>query len=179
MLMPEPKPNLNIIAKPEKLFRDEGKNKKENLTISFSGELENTHRNKYKAEKRLEALDKNIDIGNVYYNEINNSFEIKESIRDPKYSGNEVGLNLYKELIRIAETKKLDSIKSDSMVQQGAMVIWKKLIDLGYHININPKIKDKYQEFVKIYNEGKYFTNYLGVSPDESVFELILDRKKD
>ena len=168
-------PKLNIVSKPEKVFRDERKNKKE-VFLGFSNELENDHPNKEKAKKRLEVFDKemNIQIGTLYFNEVENSFEIKEVAIDSKYSGNEAGLNLYKELIELGKNKNLESIKSDCVVQGGAIAVWKKLQDEGYIININPKIKEKYEEFLKIYGEGKYFKEFLTVPSDESVFELLI-----
>lgn len=170
--MKEEIPKLNITPRPDKITRDTS-NKKENLSFDFSSILENTEKHNYKkAKKRLEILDKSEVIGNVYFNEENNSIQIKETMTNADYSGNNVGFSLYKELIRLAKEKQFSTIQSDSMVQRGAVIIWKKLKDEGYDITINSKVKEKYQQFIDTYNKGEYSQDYLIVSPEESVFKL-------
>lgn len=176
--MPESKPNFNIIPRPEKSFRDESKNEKEDLDISFSGELVNEGFDRSLSVKRIEAWDKesNLKIGSIYYDEASDSFEVKVSGREVEYSGNGVGLSLYKELIRIAEKKNLKNIKSDCTVQGGAIAVWKKLQDLGYQVLVNPEIESKYKDFVELYNQNKYFKGLLSVGKTESVFVLKLEK---
>lgn len=174
--MKEEIPNLNITPRPHKITR-EIVDKKENLVFDFSNILENTEKHNYKkAGKRLEILDNNKVIGNVYFNEEGNSIQIKETMTDAEYSGNNTGFSLYKELIRLAKERKFSNIKSDSMVQRGAIIIWKKLKDERYDITVNSKVIEKYQEFIDTYNKGEYFQGYLIVSPEESVFELNLNK---
>ncbi len=177
--MSEEMSQFSITPKPEKIIRDERRNKKENLSFIFSGELENDHENKGKAKKKLVISDEvaNIAVGTLYFNELGNSFEIKEVVRNHEYSGNEVGLNLYKELIRIAKSRGLESIKSDSVVQGGANAIWKKMLDEGYVVIVNAKVKEKFAEFLRVYNEGKYYKDFLEVPIGENVFELRLNNE--
>ena len=172
-------PKLNITPKPEKILRDKHE-KIENLSFGFSGELENNHVNQDKAQKMLEIFDSinNTPLGNIYFNETENAFEIKEVVVDEKFHGQNVGINLYKELIRTAKEKGLEKIDSDNIVQGGAIAMWRKLKDEGNLVRINPKIKEKFEEFKKVYDEGKYFKEKLDVPVGEHVFELLLNDKE-
>lgn len=172
-------PKLNITPKPEKVLRDRNE-KIENLSFGFSGELENDHVNQDKAQKRLEIFDSvdNTSIGNIYFNEINKNFEIKEVVVDSKFHGQDAGINLYKELIRIAKEKGLEKIDSDNIVQGGAITMWRKLKEEGNLVRIHSKIKGKFEEFKKVYDDGKYFKEKLEVPIGEHVFELLLNDKE-
>lgn len=170
-------PKINITPRPEKVIRDEKKHKKENLSLIFSGELENEQAAEgNEISKRIEVYDKErgVKIGSLKYNVVGDSIKINEVIRDLQFSGNEIGLNLYKELIRIAKNQNLRSIRSDCVIQGGALAVWKNLRDEGYVITINPLVTERYERFLEAYNDGRYFKELLEVPPGESVFELFL-----
>ncbi|MCA9356096.1 MAG: GNAT family N-acetyltransferase [Candidatus Paceibacterota bacterium] len=169
---------LNITPKPEKVIREKIQ-KTEDLSLKFSSEMDNDNKNISGANKKIEVSDDkdNSFIGNVYFYESDNSLEIKLVSIEPQYRGQNIGISLYKELIRIAKDKGKEKVCSDSTVQAGALSAWKKLKDEGFSVKINPSIEEKFNEFQKTYNEGKYFKEFIKVPEGEHAFEVVLDNK--
>ena len=174
---------INITPKPEKVFREKTDKTLEKSFFSYSEEQQNTEW-PY-GEKQLLLLDENKNrIGQIQFNypdteETEKLFKTRIVIINDEYKNKDLGITLYKKLIGLAKEKGFDGIKSDNSVVGGAIATWKKLADEGYEIKINPKVKEKYEEFVKVYNEGKFFKEGLEVSKEESVFELILNNKHE
>lgn len=91
------------------------------------------------------------------------------------YNGKDLSLDLYKQLINLAQQKKLNGICSDEVIQGGAIASWKKLQEQGFKVSVYPKLLNKYNEFCKTYDEGKYFKDQLATNNGESVFTLNLE----
>jgi hypothetical protein len=176
-------PKLNITPKPEKILREKTDKTLDKSVFSYSEEQENTEW-PY-GEKQLLLLDENKNrIGQIQFNYPETEteeklFKTRIVIINDEYKNKDLGITLYKRLIDLAKEKGLDGIKSDNSVVGGAIVSWKKLADEGYNIKVNPRIKEKYEELLKLYNEGKFFKEGLEVPKEESVFELILNKNEN
>lgn len=174
-------PKINITPKPEKIFREKTDKTLDKSVFSYSDEQENIEW-PY-GEKQLLILDENKNrIGQIQFNYPETDaeqklFKTRIVIINDEYKNKDLGITLYKKLIDLAKEKGFDGIKSDNSVVGGAIATWKKLADEGYQIKVNLKVKEKYEEFVKVYDEGKFFKEGLEVPKEESVFELLLNNK--
>jgi len=93
---------------------------------------------------------------------------------EKKYSGQNFGIVLCEKLIEIAKNNNFDGIDSGDIVEAGGIAVWKKLIDKGYKVNVNPLIKKKWMQFLDIYNKGQIFKEKLEVERESSVFKIYL-----
>jgi len=96
---------------------------------------------------------------------------------DDKYKRGDISIKLYQYLIDMAAGKDLNGIKSDQVVQGGALASWKKLKESGYDLSVYPELQNKFDEFCKTYDEGKYFKESLSAPNGKSVFTINLNDK--
>lgn len=181
--MGEPQP-FKFELKKDPVFR-EHKDKIELPQTSFSEEVENA--NNYDGEggqKAIFLLDKETqgDMGRIAAIKFDYPQHCSEhqllkirgvGIDNQKYIGQGIGILLYKKLLELAKEKGLEGISSDSVVQGGALAVWKKLKDAGYDINVHPDAFAKWQEFLKTYDEGKMFKESISVEKTDSVFKIL------
>lgn len=155
--------------------RDEWKNKKENLAITFDGPLENNEPFPGSPKWKVVAKEqgKDVILSTITFKILSDGIRIGESKSNPEYSGNEIGLRLYEYLIEYAKSKGFHIVQSGDTVRAGAVAVWMKLKDRGYDVRTNPQVSKRYEEFSQAYSEGKYYDRSLDVLPlNESVFEL-------
>ncbi len=122
-------------------------------------------------------------IGSIYYDypkkeSLNSILRVRFIALEEKYRGQSFGIKMYEKLLEEAKNKNLDGIGSDAAVQRGAISVWKKLMDKGYKLTINPSIEEKWKRFVDTYNEGKIFKEMLSVANKDSVFKILLKEQK-
>lgn len=161
------------------IYREKKEENKDNINFTFSEEKESD--NGF-GEKIIKLFDKNKNlIGNICFDypkdDLHGKIKIKFIATDPKFQRKDISLNLYKHLIELAKSKGLIGIKSDNVVQGGALASWKKLEDEGYNLIVNPTVTEKYLAFKDTYSEGKFFKELLRVADNESVFEINLKNK--
>lgn len=131
-------------------------------------------------EKKIRLLNKDTQefIGSISFDYISKNdgkfIKVRFAGVGDAYSRKDLSLNLYKQLINLAQQKKLNGICSDIVVQGGALASWKKLQEQGFNVSVYPELLDKYNEFCKTYEEGKYFKDQLATNNEESVFTLNL-----
>ena len=131
--------------------------------------------------KRIKLLDKNSleFIGSISFDYIsrgNKKFiKVSKAVVLGDYQGSGLGLVLYKILIDLAQKKGLAGIYSDQIVQGGAIVSWRKLRDEGFKVSVYLRLLNKFEEFCKTYDEGKYFHGWLSTGSPKSVFILSLE----
>lgn len=175
-------PKLNITPRPEKTFREKVEDKMDLSAFSYSEEEIN--KEWPYAEKKFYILDETKNpVGSIQYNYPKENtdkklFKVRLISLEEAYRNKGVGIGLYEQLLSLARQKGLDGIKSDNKVGGGALAIWKKLQEEGYLVNVNPKAIEKWTEFLKSYDEGKFFRKDIIVPAEESVFELLLKEKE-
>ena len=157
------------------IYREKKEQNNETPNFLFSEEEDN---NNGFGQKIIKLFDENKNlVGNISFDYPDNNpskmLQIKFVGVAPAFQRQDISLNLYKHLIELAKNKDLNGIKSDNVVQGGALASWKKLEDEGYDLIINPAVQKKYKEFVNAYDEGKFFKESLSVAKNESVFEFV------
>lgn len=169
---------------PVPVFREKINPSAEVGETSFSDEQDNTNNYTGELGEKVFTLINNDDqdtIARIQYDYPKDSAENLIKVRfagtHEKYQGQSVSLKLYEHLLEIAKTKGLEGIASDSAVQAGAMSVWKKLIDKGYNVEVNPLVEEKWKSFLETYNEGKYFRDMFNVPSSESVFKIYLNQE--
>ncbi len=166
-------PKLNITQREQPEFRPKSsKQELLNLRIQI---VNDTVNNNLPSFKEVHLMHGDEQIGGLDFEQYpeDKFIKINKATLDNKYKGNDLGMKLYETLISFAKENNFEKIKSDNIVQGGAIAVWIKLSD-KYKVLVNPSIQEKYTEFVKIYKDNKFFKDYLSVSPGESVFELDL-----
>lgn len=127
---------------------------------------------------KLLNKDNQEEIGTMTYDYDENSERSMIKIRtvgiDIKYQRQDFSKKMYQFLIDLAKSKKLNGVKSDQVVQGGALASWKKIKDDGYDVLVHPELENKFQEFCKFYNENKFFKDSLSAPSGESVFTINL-----
>lgn len=114
----------------------------------------------------LELWDKerNQRIGRLEYNETEDSYlQIKSLAIENSYQGQGLSLRLYRELLNLTKEKKLIGIKSDTVVQGGALGAWKKLSN-ELEIDVNPEIKNEYNTFVEKFFQTQFLQHQMPFS---------------
>jgi hypothetical protein len=168
--MTDPTPKINITPKDQSEFRPEAKKQ----------ELIDLHlvivESKGSDYKEVHMTHREEEIGNLEFRQYSEDKFIKviQTVIDHRYTRNELGLKLYESLISFAKENSLTKIKSDRIVQGGAIATWIKLSD-KYKVLVNPQIEEKYNELVQIYKSSKFFKESLSVAPGDSVFELTVE----
>jgi len=155
------------------VFREKKKSN-ENIETYFSEEAEND--NEFGARIiKLFNKENNELIGNISFDyDIDKMIKVRFVGVDDKYKRNDLSLELYKHLIELSKNKNLDGIKSDQVVQGGALASWKKLKESGFDLSVYPELQNKFDEFCKTYDEGKYYKESLSAPNSESVFTINL-----
>jgi len=140
---------------------------------------EENNDNKF-GEKKVRLLNKESQdfVGSISFDYVlkndNKFIKIRFAGVKETYNRKDLSLVLYKHLIDLARQKELHGICSDEVVQGGALASWKKLQEQGYDLSVYPQLLDKYQEFCRTYDEGKYFKDQLATNNGESVFTINL-----
>lgn len=169
------KMNFEKISNP--IFRDKREDSEEKIETILSEEENND--NEY-GEKKIKLLNNNNQesIGNISFDYIergNGKFiKVRFVGMEDDYKRKDLSLELYKHLLDLAKQKELNGICSDQVVQGGALSSWKKLQEQGFNLSVCPELLDKYNEFCRTYDEGKYFKESLSTSNGESVFTINL-----
>ncbi len=180
--MDQESPKFNITPKPEKIFRE-----KEEATLDasrFSCSLEQDNTDWPYAEKQILLLDEMKNrIGQIQFNYPGKGaqekfFKIRFAALNDGYRNKGLGMKLYEEVLALAGRNGFSGIRSDNNVGGGALALWKKLSESGYLLTVNSKIEDKWQEFLKMYGEGKLYKQDIEVPNEESVFEIHLAQDK-
>ncbi len=178
---------IKIIQTKNPIFREKVEPQIEVNETVFSDEQVNTKNDDGERGEKfftLENKDNQETIGHLFYdypkagNE-SGVIKIRFSGIEDKYKGQAFAIKMYEKLLEQAKAKNLDGIGSDAGVSSPAAVVWKKLMDKGYKINVNPAITEKWQEFLSIYNEGKMFKGMFSVNNKESAFQILFkDQEK-
>lgn len=100
--------------------------------------------------------------------------KIRTAVIDLKYQRQDLSKKMYKFLIDLAKEKELQGIRSDQVVQAGALASWKKLKEDGYDILVRPDLEESFADFCKFYNEDKFFKSSLTAPSGEIVFTINL-----
>ena len=174
---------IKITLVKDPIFREKHEPKVEVKETVFSEEQENTNnKDGEKGEKFFSLINKDNQeiIGNLFYDypkedNKNRILKIRFAGIEDKYRGQAFAIKMYEKLIEDAAAKNLDGIGSDSAVSSPAVVVWKKLIDKGYKVDINPSIEEKWKSFLDIFNEGKMFKDMFGVNNKESAFKILFN----
>jgi predicted GNAT family acetyltransferase len=172
---------IKITQVKDPIFREKHEPKIEVKETAFSDEQENTkNTDGEKGEKFLTLINKDNQetIGNLFYDypkEGNNNEILKVRFAgiEDKYKGQAFAIKMYEKLLEEAKAKNLDGIGSDAAVSSPAAVVWKKLMDKGYKVDVNPAIEEKWNRFLDTYNEGKMFKEMFSVSNKESAFQIL------
>lgn len=171
---------IKFELKKDPIFREKQEPQIEVHEMSFSGEQDNgSNTNGESGEKTFSLINKdnNEVIGSICYDypkdESNNILKVRFAGLEEKYRGQSFGPKLYEHLIEIAKDKGLNGIGSDSVVQAGGIVVWKKLIDNGHTVIVNPDIEERWNQFNTEYDEGKLFKEMLSVDKNENVFKIM------
>lgn len=183
--MKENKPIKFVIRDP--IFREKRVPQVEVKETTFSEESNNLfNRNGEMGWKQFSMLNKedNDLIGKIYYDYPNKESQdqilrIRIVGLEEKYKGQNLAIKLYKELIERAKAQKLEGIGSDASVAGGALTVWKKLMDEGYNLRVDPSMEEKWKLFLKIYNEGKIFKEKLESDTKASVFKILFKEQKE
>jgi hypothetical protein len=184
-------PNFEITFTPKERSEFRADNKPaqsiEAKNISFSEEKDSNQ--PHPAGKKAIELyteGKSESIGSITYDYPSmergsgNMFRVRFTGVDSKYSGQELALRLYEQLITLAKSKGMDGIRSDSVVQAGALATWKKLVDRGYDVQVNPEVEEQWQAFLQAYSEGKYYKGLVSTNnTTDSVFRLFLNKGQE
>lgn len=92
---------------------------------------------------------------------------------DPRYRGS-LGVKLYEQVMQEAHQMNMRGICSDSIVQDGAVITWKRLQE-KYKVTVHNAVLADYNAFIARYNSRKYEHQVLRVPPFQSVFTLEFD----
>lgn len=159
------------------VFRAEKKESERRIETVSSDEEDN---NNELGEKKIRLINKeNQDfIGSISFDYISKNGDKFIKVRfagiEDTYSRKDLSLDLYKKLVSLAQQKNLNGVCSDEVVQGGALASWKKLQEQGFNVSVYPELLNKYNEFCKAYDEGKYFKDQLATNNGESVFTINL-----
>jgi Acetyltransferase (GNAT) family len=117
-------------------------------------------------------------IGSISFDYISKSgkkfIQVKGVFIKNIYSRKGLSLILYNHLINIALKKGLNGICSDHLVQNGAIISWKKLKEQGFNLSVYPELLSKFDQLCAAYDDGKYFKDSLSSNSNESVFTINL-----
>jgi GNAT superfamily N-acetyltransferase len=172
---------LNITSRKDPVFRE----KQEpviKVNETYFTEGDNSPRTNLTGEmgwKYFSIYDKDTKefMGNINYDYPKENSEpvirIRGSVIEEKYRGQNLAIQLYEKLIEKAKSENFDGIASDASVQAGALAVWKKLMDKGYNITVDPAVVEEWKTFLETYNEGKMFKKNIRVDPKESVFKIL------
>lgn len=171
---------IKFELKKDPIFREKLEPQIEVGEISFSQEIDNSNNSDgEKGEKTFSLFNKQNEdrIGSIYYDypkeqSVTNTLKVRSVGLEEKYRGQNLGIKLYEHLMDLSKEKGLEGIRSDSTVQGGGLVVWKKLTDAGYKLEINPLVEEVYKEFVDTYDDNRMFKKILSVPKDESVFTM-------
>lgn len=177
---------IKITQVKDPVFREKHEPQIEVKETAFSQEEYNTkNTDGEKGDKFFTIINKDNQevIGRLFYDypkedTENRILKIRFSGVEDKYKGQAFAMKMYEKLLEEAKTKNLDGIGSDAAVSSPAAVVWKKLIDKGYRINVNPAIAEKWQRFLDTYNEGKMFKEMFSVDRNESVFQILFKEQE-
>ena len=169
---------IKILPTFDPVFRTE-KVKSENIVETyFSSEEKNETAGNGDFMIQLLNKDNQESIGTITYDYDLDSQSPMINIRTvgvtPKYQRQDFSKKMYQCLIDLAKIKKLQGIRSDQIVQGGALASWKKLKDDGYNIAVHPDLENKFDEFCRAYDEGRVFKENLKSPAGESVFTINL-----
>lgn len=160
------------------VFRPEKEKSEKIVETYFSAEEKNNTAGNGDFMIKLLNKDNQEEIGTMTYDYDENSERPMIKIRtvgvDIKYQRQDFSKKMYQFLIDLAKTKKLNGVKSDQVVQGGALASWKKIKDDGYDVLVHPELENKFEEFCKFYNENKFFKDSLSAPSGESVFTINL-----
>lgn len=169
---------IKIMPTFDPVFRVEKKESEQKIETVLSDDEDN---NNEFGEKKIRLLNKENQglIGSISFDYISKNegkfIKVRFAGIEDAYSRKDLSLDLYKQLISLAQQKKLNGICSDEVIQGGAIASWKKLQEQGFNVSVYPELLNKYNEFFKTYNEGKYFKDQLATNNGESVFTLNLE----
>jgi GNAT superfamily N-acetyltransferase len=171
---------IKFELKKDPIFREKKEPQIEVLETGFSDEQDNENNTNGEGGEKTFSLinkDNNEVIGSMYYDypkDVSiNIAKVRLAGLEEKYRGQSFGPKLYEHLIEIAKNKGLDGIGSDSVVQGGGIVVWKKLMDIGHQVIVNPSIKEQWNHFNEMYGEGKLFKEKINVEKEDSVFKIL------
>ncbi len=184
--MKDPAPKMTFTKKETPILREKrSPGFTEATNVSFSDEIDHEAAHPQGRERKyflLKDETNKIDIGHILYDyplpsDQEMLIRIEESGIERNYQGQELGLKMYEHLIDIAKQKGLEGIKSDTAVQGGALTIWKKLQEAGHNVIVNEEVLEKWAEYLRTYEEGKYFKEVITTAnKKDSIFKLILDQ---
>ena len=169
---------IKIFPTFDPIFRGERKEPEKKVETYFSDEKQNdaSGNGSYKIELLNQGNHENM--GTVTYdydlNGENSMIRIKTIGISMEHQRQDFSMKLYNRLLDLCKEKNLSGIRSDEVVQGGALASWKKLQEQGYDLSVFPELSDKYKEFCKAYDEGKYFKDQLATGNGESVFTINL-----
>ena len=175
---------ISLVKDP--IFREKHEPKINVGEMFFSEEQENIDNPKGESGERYFHLinkDTKEKTGGIYFDypkegDTDAVLRIRFSKVYSEYRGQDLGLKMYEKLLEDARQKKFDGIGSDAAVSSPAAAIWKKLMDKGYKINVNPSVEGKWREFVNTYNEGKMFKEMFSVNTKESAFKILFKEQE-
>ncbi|MFA4942614.1 MAG: hypothetical protein WC564_03200 [Patescibacteria group bacterium] len=173
---------IKILPTFNPIFRGERKEPEKQVETYFSNEERNNSAGN--GSYKIELLNKNDQksIGTITYD-----YDLNEKIKmikirtvgvSPEYQRQEFSMQLYHRLLDLVKEKGLAGIRSDEIVQGGALASWKKLKEEGYNVLVHQNLQDKFDEFCKTYNDGRVFKEYLKAPSGQSVFNINLADKK-
>lgn len=171
---------IKFELKKDPIFREKLEPQIEARELFFSQEIDNLNNNDgEKGEKTFSLFNKQNEdkIGSIYYDypkekPITNTLKVRSVGLEEKYRGQNLGIKLYEHLMDLSKEKGLEGVCSDSTVQGGGLVVWKKLADKGYNLEVNPLVEEVWKEFVDTYDDNRMFKKMLTVPKEESVFTM-------
>ncbi|MDP2922361.1 MAG: hypothetical protein Q8O30_01390 [Candidatus Omnitrophota bacterium] len=170
---------IKILPTFDPIFRSERKESEKQVETYFSNEEKNDTAGNGSYKIELLNKDNQEGVGTITYDYdlIGETPMIK--IRTVgvslEYQRQDFSMQLYHRLLDLVKEKSLAGIRSDEIVQGGALASWKKLQEQGFNVSIYPELLNKYKEFCKAYDEGKYFKDQLATNNGESVFTINLE----
>lgn len=117
-----------------------------------------------------------VDIGTIEYfiRKRTNSLVISVISIDQAYSGQKLGLWMYRQLINFAKNQGLSYFTSDSVVQGGSLACWRKLDkDDELNVQVSTECSADYAEFIDTYESGRIFKRAIS-DTNGAVFKIIL-----
>lgn len=130
----------------------------------------------------LEILDGKKEAGTVFFTsrEVDDKkiAKIRLAFVNEEFRNKGLSVLAYKEVISFAKKQGWDGVGSDSGVEGGALVTWKRLSDEGYNVIIHEDVKEKYDAFCKAYENKQLYDEQLEVPLQQSVFKIEFDKEK-
>lgn len=169
---------IKILPTFDPIFRSEKEKSEKIVETYFSAEEKNNTAGNGDFMIKLLNKDNQKEIGIMTYDYDENSEKSMIKIRtvgvDPEYQRQDLSKKMYQFLIDLAKEKELKGVRSDQVVQGGALASWKKLKDDGFDVLVHPDLENKFEEFCKFYDENKFFKDSLSAPSGESVFTINL-----